>query len=483
LKAVTKPFILFIASILIISLAIAWLGMIIGFSFSIPFASYLLPSSKFMASLGVLNLFVALLLPLSAFALMFIRVFWKYSLPKKYKAGLFAFWLVNVASLGFVGTHISNYFINKAEYVEEIDLGNFNGDTLKVYQGKKELDRRLINFGDISFDNYNLSSENVDISFKPSSDNKFHIKKKIYARGSSSNNALQSAKIVNYNYEINNDEIHFNNYFQIKKGDKWRGQNIELIVEVPKNKHIFIERYMLDDIHMEGRDPAYDHGYQVTGKLWKNGEDGFLSPEYARKNNDLKIFDNKGFTKLEIEGSMKIEIEKSDQFYISINGNEKYTEKVDLVQLGETLHISLDKNKHHSSKPVRLKIKMPSLLSLDLTNTDDTKLSGFDEQKMNISNKGNYDIKAIMDVDELTVHLDGNNELDLKGEGKRMNITLDDYSRIDADRYKVLVADISANRFHEMQLNVIDTIYHNVREKHKMKVEGGPVMVDRIDVQ
>jgi len=436
-----------------------------------------------MASLGVLNLFVTLLLPLSALALMFIRIFWKYSLPKNYRAGLFAFWLVNVTSLGFVGTHISSYFTNKAEYVEDINLNNFSGDTLKLYQGTNAMDRKIVQFGNISFDNYSLSSDNVDINFKPSSDDQFHIKKKIYSRGASSNNALQSAKILNYNYEINNDEIFFDNHFSIKKGDKWRGQNVELIVEVPKGKYIFIERSMLDDIHMEGRDPNYDHGFQVTGKLWQNGENGFISPEYARRNNDLKIFDNKGFTKLEIEGSMKIEIEKSDQYYISVNGNERYTEKVELVQLGETLHIRLDKGSRSSSKISRLKIKMPSLLSLDLTNTDDTKLSGFDEEKMNISNKGNYDIKAVMDVDELTIHLDGNNELDLKGEGKRMNITLDDYSRIDADRYKVLVADVSANRFHEMQLNVIDTIYHNVRDKFKMKVEGGPVMVDRFKLQ
>ena len=59
------------------------------------------------------------------------------------------------------------------------------------------------------------------------------------AHGKNKDIALDNASKIEYNWTINDSLISFDNYFKIKEPGKWRGQDVKLILNVPKGKTIF----------------------------------------------------------------------------------------------------------------------------------------------------------------------------------------------------------------------------------------------------
>ena len=449
--------------------------MIVGFSYSIPFASYLAPESRLLTSVGVINLFMVLMIPLSGLAFLLSRVFFKNKLPKKWRRSLSLFWLINFISLGLVGGHISKFFLNKHETALEIDMIDIKSDTLKIYETNRKPENKMVNFGEVSFDEHQLISKNIDVRIVSGEGSDYKIIKKVCARGQTKAEAKEAADQIEFNFNFENDNLNIDRFLALTKGAKYRNQHVEFEIHIPKGKAVFVDKYILDEIRMSDRDPNYSSGYSNSGKVWINGENGFYSPKYSRKNNDTKTFDNKNFTGLEIEGDMHVEIKQGEKFEVVVKGNEKYTEKVDLVQLDQTLHINSSFKNAHSL--VRLKITMPKLLNLGTKNTRDVDIIGFKQEKMNLSNVSNRNtVTAIMDIENLNVSIIGRNELDLKGKGKILSVNMMEKSTLDADRFIVSKVYLNGKHFRDVNLNAIDTVFHAPNVGHQIDVEGGAVM-------
>jgi len=155
----------------------------------------------------------------------------------------------------------------------------------------------------------------------------------------------------------------------------------------------------------------------------------------------FNLFDQyKNFDQIEIDGPVKVHIEKSEDWSFRISGQESYTDKIAIEQVDHKIKITGNFKKPDA--PVRVYINMPSLKSLAVENTDDVKVKGFEESHMRISNVGDYDVKAYVNVDSLFLQQQGKNEIDIQGKGRFLSASLTAQSRLDAKQYFVEDTDI-----------------------------------------
>ena len=96
---------------------------------------------------------------------------------------------------------------------------------------------------------------------------------------------------------------------------------------------------------------------------------------------------------------------------------------------------------------------------------------------MTIRNESQNEIKAYVDVDNLQVKLNGRNELDIRGKGKKMKVYLDNRASLDAERFAVDIADIKADDRSRASVAVADTLRQRLDGHSSVKVDGEPVIL------
>ena len=186
-------------------------------------------------------------------------------------------------------------------------------------------------------------------------------------------------------------------------------------------------------------------------------------------------YSHRDFNNVQIEGEIKVVISHAEEFNVRLTGKEVYTRKVDIVQTGENLTISSDLENPRS--PIRLFITMPYLKSLGLDRTDDVKVVGFVQPEMQIKSTSDHDLKAIVNVENLTLHQRGRTEFDLRGSGKFLKATLYDRSRLDAEHYAIDVAEVSTNNYSKASVAVADTLRKDISGDSRIEVDGDPKVV------
>ena len=90
---------------------------------------------------------------------------------------------------------------------------------------------------------WNLSSDSlklalVDFEIEKSPDSDYHVILSKQSRGRSKNDANTRASQIQYTITSKDSTLDIGNGFAISKNSKWRGQMIELIIQVPVGKKI-----------------------------------------------------------------------------------------------------------------------------------------------------------------------------------------------------------------------------------------------------
>ena len=93
------------------------------------------------------------------------------------------------------------------------------------------------------------------------------------ARGRNPVNADRNAEEIMYNYKFEDSVLTFNTYFELKKDQKFRNQEIEIELSVPENQVLFFDK-SIDEILDDVDKADYSPDYKLYGKHWimkKNG--------------------------------------------------------------------------------------------------------------------------------------------------------------------------------------------------------------------
>lgn len=449
---------------LVAMLVLIWVGTVGGLFFGLPFSNFLIPGSPALTTLGAVNILIFLGIPLLMLALGVMRLFLRTNFKPRWTAGLWLFWAINLVSLMFVGVRTVRDFSN----VGEVSLGSNSAaiaptDTLTIDFEKNPYEDSFLRFGDELFISDNkLISECIRVKVEKSANNEFQVFHSNYSRGQGVGEGQQLASKIAYQYRIEGNHLVLPRFFEINKGEKWRGQRVNITIKVPEGKWVRPgKNFDWGELDLEV-DDNYAFPWWESQYAWKMGKDGLFNPEFAKeqeeKENDMTFRD---FTKITLDGDIELVIQQGSEYRLSFDQGEHERDNLDIRQDGDALIISAN---NHLDGNVRLNITAPNLTELVLSNSGDVLLQNFDLATFRLVNDGEAKVEFKANVNNLDVMLSGDNRLQLAGKCNYLKAMLDNEARLDADEFAVRVADITANNDSWVKISATDTLYQHFDE-------------------
>ena len=395
-----------------------------------------------------------------------------------WKAGMWSFWVINLISFFAIGSTQVRHFNRGEQITNTIDLSVINSDTLIIDMEPNPYDDAMIVIGDLHLADTELVSYNVNLRVVKSEGDNFELKQVNASRGRDLQNANKLASEIGYNYSIRENKLSLPEIFTIGKGSKWRAQSVIMTLSVPEGKTIRFENDADDLLRRIDIDRDVERPWLHSGQYWVMEKNGLVNIDWTKKNKKDKELDFKDFSRLQLEGKMKVQISKGDDFKVTVTGKENYLNRIEVVQLEKTLSLITDLQ--NPSSPIRVYVTMPSLQSLDVRDTDDVKVDGFVESKMQLKNDGSYEIKAFINVDSLFLFQDGRGKIDVRGSGKYLKADLDNNGKIDTERFSVNTAEIRAKEYSKASLAVSDVLIIKRDDLSRISVDGEPEITEEV---
>ncbi len=473
-----RPIVVLAGMIVIIVLVVMWLSMIVGFVFALPFTNYLLPDRPFMSFLGAAAILLMVGIPVFYIATRILRLLFKTKLNHTISSGLGVAWIVSIITFFTVAVTTAKQFNQGARSLTTYDIPTTEVETLEIKVMDEHLPDAMTTFNNLEITEDYIVNSRIYLDVVQADDEKFKIEQLNRARGKNAEEANHLVDQIDYQVHLEDDLVKFPQHFLINKGEKWRGQNVKIIIHVPKGKAVKVDRSIYRIINHFEKEDDFRYTSFEDNQIWEMRNDGFIhtnAPVDSEGKNGVYGF--KDFNKLQIDGLMKVQIKHGDFYRVRLDGRHHYLKDVNLKKKDETLIVSSDLTR--TGSPIRLYVTMPSLEKLDSKNTDDISIYDFQQDKMHIQHEGKYDIKLNADIDELEVVQKGKHELDLRGKGKRLKIKLEEGASLDAERYSVLVGDISMENG-KAKLSVSDSLYQKlIGEENSIKIDGEPIIMKR----
>ncbi|MFT5166084.1 MAG: phage shock protein PspC (stress-responsive transcriptional regulator) [Saprospiraceae bacterium] len=479
LAKIWKPIFFIVGFALIIALSVMWIMSIIGFFMALPYASYFFAGSKILSFLGVVNILTLIGVPLLALIMFLSKHVFKTRTSPHFKAGMWSFFVVNIISLFAIGSYQASQFSNQSSLSKEVDLSAINMDTLQIKIASDPYPNATFMIGDLKVSDHRLISRHVHLDIQKTTGDQFELTQEIYSYGNSDSEATKLAGTIEYTVQLEDNALIFPKIIEFPKGEKWRNQFVTLTLKVPEGKFIYLQ----DDLWSIGHDIEIDRKQEYPrfeeNQTWRMDENGLVNLEFLRKSLRSEEFKFKDFESLQIEGQIKVTIEKGAVHKITLSGKPHFLDKIEFVQLDKTLTITSEND--YVTSPIRMTITLPQLNLLDLKNTDDVKVQGFTQKTMRVKHDGDDELGILAQIDSLYLRQTGNSEVTLKGTGVFLEAVLDKSTKLDANRYSLKNAKIDAGVHSRASLAVSDSLWQYIAGGAQITVDGSPVIDEKTD--
>jgi hypothetical protein len=221
-------------------------------------------------------------------------------------------WLVGTFMLAGSAFSISNYFKQRAEIKEKAKLEYSKNNTLLITLKDTDLenvDDILVNIdGVIVYENKKQKTVLLQPFFEivPTSDNQISVELTKQARGISKKNAFQNASSINFNWNLSDTVLTFDKFFNFSAKNKWRNQELKIIIKIPIGKKVFISE-SLNNMHISVKNTEYYWDYEVIDRELIMTEEGLsIGSQFPNSKNDRDTT----FTKQEVTDDMLNDLEK-----------------------------------------------------------------------------------------------------------------------------------------------------------------------------
>ena len=429
-----KPLLIIIGLALIIAFAVSWIGAIIGFFYTLPFINYLLPDQTSVSITGGVNILFLIGIPIASLILLISRLVFGTRLHPRWRIGLLVFWAFNFISLGFISSQVFRDFNTGSETRKGVDLSAIQSDTLNVTFEDNPYEDTWLRIGpEMQITDDALINRHIEIMIRKADGDEFELVQVNVSRGRSMSDANDLAAAIDYSITPEGDNsLTFPWGFRMPNGERWRNQHVRLTLKVPVDKYIKLDGDIFALLHNADLDDRNSSPWRENGKIWRMASTGLICTNCENGGHNENLLPYQDFTQLRIDGKMKVLVEEGPEFKVSLSGKSQLTEQVDVMKVEETLNITTELE--HTSSPIRLFITMPRLASIETENTDDVRIRGFEQPRLNISSKGKYEVKASIDVDSLYLEQDSNNKFDIRGRSHYLNARLANRSQMDGEK-------------------------------------------------
>ena len=426
-----------------------WLGIIAGLTFSMPLLTNFFPGQELMTAIAMINVLFTVGLPLLAIILLIVRVVFGRRMGKGWSTAMIVFWFINVFSLASIGGTLAQEFMVEEQVEQQLNTESFAAETvaLSYYQLEDRQDQRFMIFDE----EVQLPGATSRFSIKKSPDSEWHLNKQVTARGKRSADARALATELPYPLQTSEGSLAIPQEVPFSELSKWRVQEVKMELQVPVGAYLIIGEEVADFGNLTlDKHPQSAQRYQMNaeGRLICQDCPAGLSESSSSSSSDAAPVEQQvlsqyqDYNNISLTGPMKVTIEKGDTYDLRLTGEDEYLSKVVTTLEDGILTINLEATDLES--PVRLYLTLPSLQALVLNNTDDVRVKDFTGEHLSITASGDFELKTIVDVQELDLTGNEGVSIEFTGSTQHLNAQLEGGSRLDTDRGKVKTASIAA---------------------------------------
>lgn len=189
--------------------------------------------------------------------------------------GLLVLWVVGVFMCAMVGIRMGTEFSNYEETIK-IEILDNSIDDYYIEANDMEMPGEGVledRYSSISLDGDSIYMNDVRFYIHKSKTDSIEVKIIKEGDGKTIKNAINNAKMINYNYEINDSSIVLSNFLATLKENKIRGQQVKFKLYLPVGKSIYLDRSLKYIIHnVDNVTDTWDP--EMLGKRWVMLEEG-----------------------------------------------------------------------------------------------------------------------------------------------------------------------------------------------------------------
>jgi phage shock protein PspC (stress-responsive transcriptional regulator) len=474
-------------SLVLIFTSIVTAGVFIGLfsqsAFSWPWVNYhdvSMPLEVFANSFSgwlVVAAFIAALIPAVFIMILGISV-----IARKYIIGptagwtMFVLFFISVAILSVSIPKIVYAFKEEGEYKLEQSY-NLNGKTA------------VFHVNETGMDDYDAAS----LTLKGYNGNTFKLVQTFEAQGASRQQAIENAKMINYNVTVHDSVFTFDSNITFKDDAVFRGQRLRMTLYIPFN-HPFV----LDEASSRFITQYVDYDQVEEGNIWiMSQDDGLIcqtcpksESSYEDESNENDVRDEFGlhdFDEIEIRGLFDVHIMAGDGYAVELIGPHEEKSKYDIYRDGSTLVV---KNKDRNQKfdwdegfqgrnEIRLNVTMPNLERIEAEGFGSIKFDEFTSTNMDIELRGPVKLRGSLNAHNLVVNLTGKSEAELSGEVNNLDADIQFASKLLAYELETSDATVEVSGASSAKVNVNHRLEMKEGMASDIDFRGDPEIVDR----
>lgn len=360
-----KAFFLFMAGIIALALFAAFLSLLFGGYAIYPLKDFFLDGVAENV-LVWLSLVLVLGLPVLAIIIWIIRRIVGVRSSNNYLGYMFGtLWIIGVICLIVLVGMVGQDYRVKVPVEQEVQVLNQNNDKIFVeaYQyGNRYYNSQWLGWNqknDLPFKIYRDSMliNSVRVSIRKSPDSNYRIFKVMSARGADFEAANLKAEAIRFDIHQNGNRISLPEGFPITKEEKFRNQQVLVIVEVPVGKKIELDhslrKYVWMDFRVNGRGWKIDVEDDWNDYYrWRTGVEYIMTPsglertDAVKQHPDIRREENNRSDSITIDGryryqprishmrvKVKDEVQHENTSFFSRNESRTSAGKKDLKQL------------------------------------------------------------------------------------------------------------------------------------------------------
>lgn len=374
---------------------------------------------------------------------------------------LFVILFVNIAVLSVGIPKIVFAFKEEADYrIENTYKINAKAAVLTINQAGMD-----------DYDGVNLDLEGYE-------GNDFKLIQTYEAQGSSRAKAIENAKMVEYNVNVQDSIFRFDSNLKFKDDAIFRAQRLRMKLLIP-----YDFPFTMDEDMSRFIDQYVDARY-LDGETWaitrNDGLTCLSCPEEANNFTDLRDFDE-----LEIKGKFDVRVVTGHNYNVKLNGSERAKARYNVTREGKTLIVEYNADdfkmdlKNLKVDEVELVITMPTLERVEAVGVGTIKLDEISSNDLEIDLRGPITVRGEVNAHNIDINLSGSAEADLKGSANNMNAQVELASKLRAYNFEVNNAFVETSGASSAKVYVTHQLEMEEGPASKIEYRGDPQIIRR----
>ncbi|MEM1135522.1 MAG: head GIN domain-containing protein, partial [Bacteroidota bacterium] len=317
------------------------------------------------------------------------------------------------------------------------------------------------------------------------------------SRGKTRQYAIENAKNIVYQYNIENANLSFAPNFTLKNNTPYRGQQVDMKLYIPYNKEFTLSESLRDVLSDRSlKSEGYSFHNLGDRNVWIYNENGLNCLTCEEKKSTLtntdsdadKVdfsFEEGDFEKVKVTGAFDVEIVRADKYSLQAHGENKDLKRLKVEVKNNTLtirHKARENIKRGSSESLRVTIKVPKLSEMHAEGALKCKISRLENEAMRIKLVGAVSCEADVDIEHLTVEVTGASNLKLKGKGDHFNLGVMGTSEVDANAFIADNITVEALGISNAIVHAADILAINASPTSSVKYNGEPDQLNIMEI-